>query len=191
MEPAPSTTAMWKSAHFPFEQDGMLALRNGGRSSDQERARSTFIFFKQQALERSMELATVNALLELGKKLFEPLRQYAKRKSEDQEKIALFCDRIAECLALMADAASEGKPLETLSGELDTYMDSLMDLLTGLVPHWRLKEFSEKLNKATIQGTLLKELRGAEGRVKAIGIIREASGSFRGLSTVLRLTRTA
>lgn len=138
-----------------------------------------------------MELATVTAFLELAKKLFEPLREYAKWRGESQERIALFCDRIAECLELMADSANEGKPLEALSGELDTYMDSLMDLLTGLVPHWRLAEFSQKLNKATIQGILLKELRDADSRDNAIAIIREASGSFRGLGTVLKLTRSS
>jgi hypothetical protein len=136
-----------------------------------------------------MDLATVGAFLELGKKLFEPLRQYAKWKAEGQANIALFCERIADCLASMADSASQGKPLETLGGELATYMDSLMDLLVGLVPHWRLTEFSEKLNNATIQGRMLKELQDTEGRSDAIAIIRDASGSFRGLSTVLQLSR--
>jgi hypothetical protein len=137
-----------------------------------------------------MDLTIIGAFLDLAKKLYEPLRQYAKYRDGNQERIAAFCEKISECLGSMATAATEKKSVAAYTGELSTYMDSLMDLLEGLIPVSRLKEFNEKLNRATIQGRLVSELTDEASLTKAVNEIMEASGAFRGLSALLKIQKS-
>ena len=133
-----------------------------------------------------MELQTAKAFLDLAKGLVEPLREYVAWRNDRKTRVASFCEKIAECLANIAESAETRKPIEDYCGELNTYMDALMELLEGVITAETLAKFSMILNQATIQRTLIEELTASQERERGISVIREAAGSFRGLANRLR-----
>jgi hypothetical protein len=134
-----------------------------------------------------MELQTANGFLDLAKGLVEPLREFAAWRKDRKTRVASFCEKIAECLTNIAESAETQKPIEAHCGELNSYMDALMELLEGIIPKERLAKFSMILNQASIQRTLIGELTASQERVIGMRLIREAAGSFRGLANILRV----
>lgn len=134
-----------------------------------------------------MDISTAKGFLDLAKGIFDPVKEFHAWRRERKNRVADLLDKISACLNGIAAGVESGTPIDNLCGELNAYMDSLMELLDGVVTKEVLQKYSQILNAATIQRKLIAELADASKRENAKKVIREAAGSFLGLANVLRV----
>ncbi len=132
-----------------------------------------------------MEFMIAKGFLDLAKGLLGFKAALSAEKRQKRERISQFLTKISECLNSIAAALKQGTSVTARCGELNEYMDALMQVLQGVVDDEVLEKYSELLSKAAIAEGLVAELEGGKEATAGIEIIEEAAGRFRGLANVL------
>lgn len=132
-----------------------------------------------------MEFTIAKGFLDLAKGLLGFKAALSAENQQKKERISQFLAKISECLESIATGLKQGTSVTAKCGELSEYMDSLMQVLQGVVDHEVLEKYSKLLSQAAIARGLAAELKEGEASTAGIKIIEEAAGRFRGLANVL------
>ena len=132
-----------------------------------------------------MEIVVATKLLEFAKSLFDLGGKLKEADITKKQNISQFLLKISETLSDLVDKTENGDDISSNCGELSTYMDYLMDVVSNYLSQEEVHKFSQALSQALIFRTLTDELTGHPERDKALKEIKEASGKFKALSNIL------
>ena len=132
-----------------------------------------------------MEIVVATKLLDFASNLFDLGGKLKEAKREKKERISKFLLNISETLSDLVVKAENGEDFSDNCGELSTYMDPLIDIVSDYLSQDKVDEFSQALSQALIFRTLTDEVTGHPGKEQALMQIKEAAGKFKGLSNVL------
>ncbi len=134
-----------------------------------------------------MELTIATQLLSFARNLFDLGGKLKEAKTQKREKISQFLMKISEALNEMVEKAESGDDISGACGEINTYMNFLMDALADHLPLDQINEFKSALGAAELLRGLPHEIVTHDDRDKILSDVREASGKFKALSNVLLL----
>ena len=132
-----------------------------------------------------MDFTIAKGFLDLAKGLLGFKAALSAEDQQKKERISHFLIKVSECLESIATGLKQGTGVAARCGELNEYMDSLMQVLEGVVDHEVLEKYSQLLSQAAIVRGLVAELGHGEESATGIEIIEESAGRFRGLANVL------
>lgn len=125
----------------------------------------------------------------LAERLLPLLPGYVKAKQEHRERLASYCEQVADCLSRAFRTLEEGRIPHGCCVEMDQYMKDLRDVLKDVLPEHELDQLRDALAVSYEVEYIDREL-GAAPRGSKYAEIDKAAGRFRAIAQRVRATRS-